>query len=159
MELARSAPTPPLHIKVQYGQMSVEVDWRAPGPDGAAPAAPPAAGGTSTPAALPPVAGAAAPTSPAAEEHGADRAAPLSVVAPSVGTFYHRPEPGAEPFVAVGDRVQPGQQVGILEVMKMMSPVAAEAAGRVTEFLVPDGGSVEFQQPLIALEPVPDGTS
>ena len=71
-----------------------------------------------------------------------------------IGTFYHSPEPGAPPFVAVGDSVVPGQRIGILEVMKMMSPVEAQVAGIVREVLVPDGGAVEFQQPLIVVEPV-----
>jgi acetyl-CoA carboxylase biotin carboxyl carrier protein len=70
-----------------------------------------------------------------------------------IGTFFHAPEPGAPPFVAVGDSVVPGQQIGILEVMKMMSSVEAHVAGTVREILVPDGGAVEFQQALIVVEP------
>ena len=73
-----------------------------------------------------------------------------------IGTFYHAPEPGAPPFVSVGDLVAPGEQIGILEVMKMMSAVKADVAGTVREILAPDGGPVEFQQPLIAVEPVGD---
>ncbi|MEK8173136.1 acetyl-CoA carboxylase biotin carboxyl carrier protein subunit [Streptomyces sp. M19] len=56
--------------------------------------------------------------------------------------------------MSVGDLIRPGQPVGILEVMKMMTPVEAECGGRVVEVLVPDGGSVEYKQRLIALEPV-----
>ncbi|KDN80867.1 putative acyl-CoA carboxylase [Kitasatospora cheerisanensis KCTC 2395] len=73
--------------------------------------------------------------------------------APMIGTFYHAPEPGAPPYVSVGDTITPGQPIGILEVMKMMSPVEADVAGRVVEILAADGTAVEFQQRLIAVEP------
>src|SRR5262249_6626691 len=73
------------------------------------------------------------------------------VKAPMVGTFYHAAEPGAQPFVAVGDLVQPGQQVGILESMKLMNPIEADCAGKVAEVLVPNGASVEYDQPLLRI--------
>jgi acetyl-CoA carboxylase biotin carboxyl carrier protein len=69
-----------------------------------------------------------------------------------VGTFYRATEPGAEPFVSVGDAVQTGQQVAILEVMKLMTPIAADRAGRVVEVLVGDGSPVEYGASLIALD-------
>jgi acetyl-CoA carboxylase biotin carboxyl carrier protein len=75
------------------------------------------------------------------------------VRAPMVGTFYHAPEPGAAPFVTVGDHVEAGQQVGIVEAMKLMNPVEAADSGRVIEVLVADAGRVEYEQPLIELEP------
>jgi acetyl-CoA carboxylase biotin carboxyl carrier protein len=77
----------------------------------------------------------------------------LSIRATVVGTFYRAPEPGAEPFAREGETVQPGQQVAILEAMKMMLPVEATAAGKITGFLVEDGAPVEFGTPLIALSP------
>jgi acetyl-CoA carboxylase biotin carboxyl carrier protein len=83
------------------------------------------------------------------------------ITAPMVGTFYHAPEPGATPFVHQGDLVEKGQQIGIVEAMKLMNPIQAEQPGRVVEVLVGDGDSVEYDQPLIALEPLdaaePDG--
>ncbi|MGY0005145.1 acetyl-CoA carboxylase biotin carboxyl carrier protein [Micromonospora sp. I033] len=86
------------------------------------------------------------------------QAAPVTdrptVRAPVVGTFYRSPEPGAAPFVAVGDVVRPGQVVGIVEAMKLMNEVTAGQAGRVVEVLVEDGKPVEYDQPLIALEPL-----
>src|SRR5690606_29266662 len=94
----------------------------------------------------------AAGAPPAARAETPEEEQARYVVAPTVGTFYHAPEPGAPPFVAAGDVVRPGQQVGIIEVMKMMSPVEATVAGRVKEFLVPDAEPVEFEQRLIALE-------
>jgi acetyl-CoA carboxylase biotin carboxyl carrier protein len=78
----------------------------------------------------------------------------LPVVAPLVGTFYRSPQPGAKVFVEVGDVVEPGQTVGIVEAMKIMNQVASEHRGRVVEIAVNDGEWVEFQQPLIYLEPL-----
>jgi acetyl-CoA carboxylase biotin carboxyl carrier protein len=76
-----------------------------------------------------------------------------------VGTFYRATEPGAEPFVSVGDAVQVGQQVAILEVMKLMTPIAADRAGRVVDVLVGDGSSVEYGTSLIALDTSGAGSS
>ncbi|MFI6761758.1 acetyl-CoA carboxylase biotin carboxyl carrier protein [Micromonospora sp. NPDC050417] len=73
------------------------------------------------------------------------------VVAPMVGTFYRAAEPGAAPFVEVGDLVEPGQVIGIVEAMKLMNHITAEHAGKVAEVLVGNGDPVEFDQPLIAL--------
>jgi acetyl-CoA carboxylase biotin carboxyl carrier protein len=75
------------------------------------------------------------------------------VRAPMVGTFYRCPEPGSPPFVSVGDLVCAGQQVGIVEAMKLMNRIDADSAGRVTEILVPDATSVEYDQPMIAVVP------
>jgi acetyl-CoA carboxylase biotin carboxyl carrier protein len=77
----------------------------------------------------------------------------LRITAATVGTFYSRPEPGAEPFVQVGDRVKPGQQVAILEAMKLMMPVEADVDGVITEVLVDEGQSVEHGQALFAVDP------
>jgi acetyl-CoA carboxylase biotin carboxyl carrier protein len=67
--------------------------------------------------------------------------------------FYRSPEPGAPPFVAEGDLVRPGQQVGIVEAMKLMIPVESDRAGRVLEVLLADGSAVEHGQPLLLLGP------
>jgi acetyl-CoA carboxylase biotin carboxyl carrier protein len=90
-----------------------------------------------------------APEAAAAEaEHAAD---PDAVPAPLPGTFYHAPQPGAPPFVAVGDDVGPETVVGIVETMKLMNPVHAGRAGRVAEVLVPNATMVAKGQPLIRL--------
>ncbi|MFM9978869.1 MAG: acetyl-CoA carboxylase biotin carboxyl carrier protein [Sphingomonadaceae bacterium] len=87
-------------------------------------------------------------------------AAPAAVVAdisadalksPMVGTAYLLPEPGAQPFVAVGDTVSEGQTLLIIEAMKVMNPIAAPRAGRVERVLVENGAPVEYDQPLIVL--------
>jgi acetyl-CoA carboxylase biotin carboxyl carrier protein len=80
-----------------------------------------------------------------------------TVRAPLVGAFYRAPQPGAAPFVAPGDRVEEGDTIGIVEAMKLMNQVAADAAGRVVEILVGDGESVEYDQPLVVLEDVEQG--
>jgi acetyl-CoA carboxylase biotin carboxyl carrier protein len=77
-----------------------------------------------------------------------------AVTAPLVGKFYRASKPGAPPFVEVGDVVEPGQTVCIVEAMKMMNEVAAGEAGRVLEIVVENGEYVEFGQPLIHLEPL-----
>ncbi|MEU4098184.1 biotin/lipoyl-containing protein [Streptomyces sp. NPDC026673] len=170
-ELARSMPTPPRRIRLRHGQTAVEIEWPDPQERSAAyasaapaePAQAPATGPAPAPATAtgPAPAPAAAQTpgaSEAQEAHRARDSTPLHYVcAPTVGTFYHAPDPGERPCVCVGDLVRPGQPVGILEVMKMMSTVEADVAGRVVEVIVPDGQPVEFHQRLIALEPIPAG--
>jgi acetyl-CoA carboxylase biotin carboxyl carrier protein len=75
------------------------------------------------------------------------------VRAPMVGTFYRAPQPGAAPYVEVGQAVQPDTQVGIIEVMKLMNAIAAGERGVVAEILVPNAGTVEFGQVLMVIEP------
>jgi acetyl-CoA carboxylase biotin carboxyl carrier protein len=70
-----------------------------------------------------------------------------------VGTFYVSPSPGAEPFVRVGDEVEPGQTLGIVEAMKLMNPIVADAAGVVAEVRIGDAESVEYDQVLFLLHP------
>jgi acetyl-CoA carboxylase biotin carboxyl carrier protein len=75
------------------------------------------------------------------------------VRAPMVGTFYSAPEPGAKPFVSVGDSIGAQDTVCIIEVMKLMNALSAESGGTVREILVTDGETVEYGQPLIVIEP------
>jgi acetyl-CoA carboxylase biotin carboxyl carrier protein len=72
---------------------------------------------------------------------------------PMVGTFYKAPEPGAEPYVKVGNRITPGQTVCIIEAMKIMNEIEAEIAGVVREISVEDGQPVEFGQALFRVDP------
>jgi acetyl-CoA carboxylase biotin carboxyl carrier protein len=74
------------------------------------------------------------------------------IVAPLVGTVYRAGQPGADPFVKVGDVVEPGQTVVIVEAMKLMNQVQADVKGTVSEILVEDGQWVEFEQVLIYLD-------
>jgi acetyl-CoA carboxylase biotin carboxyl carrier protein len=72
---------------------------------------------------------------------------------PMVGTFYKAPEPGAEPYIKVGNRVTPGQTVCIIEAMKIMNEIEAEVAGVVREISVEDAQPVEFGQVLFRVDP------
>jgi acetyl-CoA carboxylase biotin carboxyl carrier protein len=75
------------------------------------------------------------------------------VPAPLLGTFWHAPRPGAEPFVKPGDVVTADTVIGIIEVMKLMNSVAAGVAGTVLEIVAPNGELVEHGQPLIRIQP------
>ena len=75
------------------------------------------------------------------------------IVSPLPGTFYRKPSPDAPPFVKEGDRIQVGDVIGLVEVMKTFNKVQADAAGRVVRFLVENEGAVEAGQSLLVLEP------
>jgi acetyl-CoA carboxylase biotin carboxyl carrier protein len=76
----------------------------------------------------------------------------MPVVAPLVGVFYRAPNPGAKPFVEVGDTVERGQKVGIVEAMKMMNEVTSDYRGQVAEFLVANGDTVQYEQTLMLID-------
>jgi acetyl-CoA carboxylase biotin carboxyl carrier protein len=104
-----------------------------------APAAPTAA---PAPAAAAPAPVAAAPARASGEE----------VKSPMVGTIYLQPNPGSPTFVKVGDTVEVGQTLFIVEAMKTMNPIPAPRAGKVVEILVDDAQPVEFGEPLAIIE-------
>ncbi len=84
----------------------------------------------------------------------ADGEAVATVVeAPVVGTFHRAGAPDAAPFVEVGDRVEPGEVLCVIEAMKLMNDIKAEFAGRVVEILAENGQAVEYGQPLFAILP------
>jgi acetyl-CoA carboxylase biotin carboxyl carrier protein len=130
----------PRSVRVRATEISVEFDW---GAGTSAPAAPaPAARREAAPAT-------AAPGGPVPSDGAA------YLCSPSVGTFYRSPEPSAPPFVDVGAVVAPGQQIGIVEVMKLMIPVEAETGGRIVEVLKADAEPVEYGEKLFTV--VADG--
>ena len=112
------------------------------------------ASGTVVPAAgaAAPAAGASVPGPSIEEVAEADGRHPI--VAPLVGTFYRAAQPGAKPFVEEGDVVDEGQTVAIVEAMKLMNHVKTDQAGKVAEILCSDGDWVEFEQPIMYLEPI-----
>jgi acetyl-CoA carboxylase biotin carboxyl carrier protein len=132
--LASAGPHPPGRVRVEADGAAVELGW---------------ADAPLAPAGPPPPAG--------PERTGSGEGATVAeiaghrVTAPTVGVFYRAPEPGAAPFVTEGDAVTAGQQVAIVEAMKLMIPVEADRDGRVVEVLVADGEPVEFGQPLVVL--------
>lgn len=75
----------------------------------------------------------------------------FEITAPMIGTFYAAPTPGESPFVQVGDDVEVGQVVGIIEAMKMMNEIVADQSGVVLEVLVENAQAVEYGSPLIRL--------
>ena len=70
---------------------------------------------------------------------------------PMVGTVYLTPEPGAQPFVKVGDSVKQGDTLLIVEAMKVMNPIAADKAGTIQAILVENAQPVEYDQPLVVI--------
>ena len=75
------------------------------------------------------------------------------VTAPSLGTFYRSPKPGEPPFVEPGGLVAVGDPLCIVEVMKLMTIVTAPIGGRIIAFHVTDAALVEFEQPLVGIDP------
>jgi acetyl-CoA carboxylase biotin carboxyl carrier protein len=124
-------PTP-LRLLVRAGEVSIELEW-APGEAGAG--------------AGPPVA-------------QADDADPFGYITASmVGTFYRCPEPGAAPFVEPGDKVEPGQQVAVIEAMKLLVPVEADRYGLIADVLRPDATPVEYGERLFSVATDPPARS
>lgn len=74
------------------------------------------------------------------------------VVSPMVGTFYSAPAPDAPPFAKLGDRVNPGQTLCILEAMKLMNEIKSEVAGTIVDILVRNAEAVEYGQALFLIE-------
>jgi acetyl-CoA carboxylase biotin carboxyl carrier protein len=137
VELLAQLDRPPRSLHIQAGALALDITWAD-------------AGARSDPSA--PTAPTAVATVPAAGADRADGAARDYLRSPGVGVFYHAREPGAEPFVSVGSQIRQGQQIGIIEAMKLMIPVEADRAGRVSDVLKADGESVEYDEPLFALD-------
>jgi acetyl-CoA carboxylase biotin carboxyl carrier protein len=130
----RAAPTP---SSVDPGQLA---QWL----QSATPAA------ASAPVAPQPAETGIAPPVPTA---GGEDAGLHIVKSPIVGTFYEAPSPGAEPFVKVGDRVESGQVICIVEAMKLMNEIECDAAGEIVKKMVASGQPVEYGQALFAIRP------
>ncbi len=81
-----------------------------------------------------------------------------TIKSPIVGTFYAAPTPEAPPFVKVGDAIQEGKVVCIVEAMKLMNEIEADASGDVVRVLVENGQPVEYGQPLFAIRPAQSKT-
>ena len=97
---------------------------------------------------------AAPPTDVAVRDDAERPASWKSVVAPMVGTFYRSPSPGADAFVNVGDTVEEGQGLCILEAMKLMNEITAEEPGVIREIAVGDAEAVEYGTVLFYYEPL-----
>ena len=93
-----------------------------------------------------------APTSQTASPNEQPQETGQSVTSPMVGTFYSAPSPTAKPFVSIGQKINQGDTVGIIEAMKIMNQIESDQSGTVIEILVKDGEAVEFGQSLIVVE-------
>ncbi|MCM0613400.1 acetyl-CoA carboxylase biotin carboxyl carrier protein [Marinobacter sediminum] len=91
------------------------------------------------------------PAAPAQTESAPAAPSGHSLKSPMVGTFYRSPSPTAKAFVEVGQSVEAGEVVCIVEAMKMMNQIEADKSGTVKEILVENGQPVEFDQPLIVI--------
>jgi acetyl-CoA carboxylase biotin carboxyl carrier protein len=139
-------------IEIKEGEETLRIARVIPGqatyltaPAAAAPQIPaPAAAPTPTPSPAAATGQSGEGISAAAGEH--------IVTAPMVGTYYSAPSPGAKAFVEIGDEVEVGQVLCIIEAMKMMNQIESERAGRVKAVLVKDAEPVEFDQPLFIIE-------
>ena len=142
-----------LSVKREYGEhdsLNVRVSKHSVAMIPAAHAAAPAA--VAAPAFAPaPGAAAPAPHAPGVA-HGDPAAHPGAVASPMVGTVYLAAEPGADPFVSIGDSVREGQTLLIIEAMKTMNHIPAPRSGTVRRILVEDGSPVEFGAPLLIVE-------
>ncbi|MDZ7661012.1 acetyl-CoA carboxylase biotin carboxyl carrier protein [Thiohalophilus sp.] len=129
-------------IEIKEGEESVRISRSGPNAPMMAPAPQPA------PAAAP----AAAPA-PAAEESGGEAALPEGhvVKSPMVGTLYRAPSPGATPFVEVGQQVNVGDTLCIIEAMKLLNQIEADKGGTIKAILVENGQPVEYDEPLFVI--------
>lgn len=132
-------------LEIQRGEdrLRIRKYVREPAPAVPVPAPPPTIQVPAEPQAPPAVE--AAPGAPAAEG--------VLVKSPIVGTFYESASPDAPPFVKIGDAVEPGQVLCIIESMKLMNEIEAEVAGVITAKMVQNGQAVEYGAPLFSLRP------
>ncbi len=133
-------------IEVHEGEESVRIrrHGAVSAAETQAPAAPPPAPSPAPAVPKPPAAG----ETPAQAQKSADGPVLRS---PMVGTFYRAPAPDADPFVNVGQHVEVGQTVCIIEAMKMMNQIEADRPGVIEAILVENGAPVEFDQPLFRI--------
>ena len=75
------------------------------------------------------------------------------IKSPMIGTFYRSANPESDPFVSVGDMVEKGQTVCIIEAMKLFNEIEADISGKIVKILVDDASPVEYDQPLFLVEP------
>ncbi|CAG5086498.1 acetyl-CoA carboxylase biotin carboxyl carrier protein [Parvicella tangerina] len=134
----KGAKQEPVYVQQpQHIQAVVPAQAPAPAP---APAAAPAAS--------------PAPAAPAAEsKEAADDDKYVTIKAQMIGTFYRKPNPDADPFVEVGDTIKEGQEICIIEAMKLYNKIESEISGKIVKVLVDDSSPVEFDQPLFLVDP------
>jgi len=105
-----------------------------------------------------PVAAAPAPVAPSAapastETNNSDDSKYITVKSPMIGTFYRTPGPDKDVFVNVGDTIQSGDKVCIIEAMKLFNEIEAEISGKIVKVLVDNASPVDYDQPLFLVDP------
>ena len=133
-------------IEITEGEESVRISRHSPHMAVAPVAAPVAVTAAPAPVAAAPAAAAPAPTAAEPEEEG------YLVTTPMVGTYYSSPSPGSPQFVQVGDRVNEGDTLCIVEAMKMMNQIEAEVSGTIKSIRVQNGDPVEYGQVLFVID-------
>jgi acetyl-CoA carboxylase biotin carboxyl carrier protein len=149
-ELLKETELTEIEVEREFGeddQLKVRVTRSAPVAAIAAPPPAPAQVAASAPASAP-----AETAADVADAADALARHPGAVASPMVGTVYLQPEPGAAPFVRVGDEVAEGQTLLIIEAMKTMNQIPSPQAGTVRRILVEDGVPVEYGAPLMIIE-------
>lgn len=141
-----------MHLEIDGEEIFLSNDSRA--RSTAAHAAPAAVAAPVIAPAAAPAAHAAAPMAAAAPAAGARPASWVAIKAPNLGTFYKASAPNAAPYVTVGARVEPATEVCMIEVMKLFTTVRAGMTGIVREVTAQDGQMVEFDEPIMWIEPV-----
>lgn len=137
-------------VSIEEGDFKLKVKKTSDAPAGSAPIHYQMPAQSSNPAPQP---AASAPAASSAPAESKDASADGDVVkSPIVGTFYGAPSPDSDPFVTVGDRIEKGQTLCIVEAMKIMNEIEAEFAGTVQKILVKDAQPVEFDQPLFIIK-------
>ncbi|MCD6543514.1 MAG: acetyl-CoA carboxylase biotin carboxyl carrier protein [Flavobacteriaceae bacterium] len=95
----------------------------------------------------------AAAESPVQEEKKDEDSKFITIKSPIIGTFYRKPSPDKDLFVKVGDTINTGDTVCIIEAMKLFNEVESEVSGKIVKVLVDDSSPVEFDQPLFLVDP------
>jgi acetyl-CoA carboxylase biotin carboxyl carrier protein len=144
------------YFQLEVGELKITVSKGDPLPLPGAPqtiAAAPAQNAAPAAAVKPAAAPAAPASQPAAKPAAAIPAGMLPITAPLLGTFYVAPEPGAPPFVKVGQQITEDTTVGLIEVMKVFNSVRATVKGTIVEVVAQNGQFVEFGQTLFIVKP------
>lgn len=135
-------------IEFLYEEGSLKIQMKKPGAY-AVSAAPVYQAAVSAPV---PASSAVIAAAPAAAKPAEDNPNLLTIKSPMVGSFYRSPSPDSPPFINIGDMVEPGKTVCIIEAMKIMNEIKSEFKGKVKEILVENAQAVEYNQAIIVLE-------
>lgn len=87
------------------------------------------------------------------EKDNQEKSKYVIIKSPMIGTFYRRPSPDKEPYVKIGDKIEPGVKLCIIEAMKLFNDIESEITGKIIKILVEDTSPVEYDQPLFLVDP------